>query len=246
MNEKIEKTRNYEHLTFRMMSYIDFEEFKRACLASPEELTAFLSKGEFMEYYNLVDYLNLFNAMLKDRETNVYALFEGKTLVGVGTSSPANRSFGNQLIYWIRNGFHGKGYGLYFMYNLISRAINNGADYAELIIDRENIPSIKVAETLGLTKIKEWERPESGQGERNSGKFAAYYAFDHRLEVEAERLQVEPFILLQDLWFREAIGEIVAPKMITRRNKFGRNRLSQNLRFASDEDEENDKKDKGA
>jgi RimJ/RimL family protein N-acetyltransferase len=240
------KERNYEKLTFRMMSYIDFEEFKRACLASPEELTAFLSKGEFMEYYNVVDYLNLFNAMLKDRETNVYALFEGKTLVGVGTSTPANRSFGLQLLYWVRNGFHGKGYGLFFMYNLISRAINNGADYAELIIDRENIPSIKVAETLGLTKIKEWERPESGQGERNSGKFAAYYAFDHRLEVEAERMQVEPFILLQDLWFREAIGEIEAPKMITRRNKFGRNRLSQNLRFASDEDEEDDKKEKGA
>jgi hypothetical protein len=59
-------------------------------------------------------------------------------------------------------------------------------------------------------------------------------------------LQVEPFILLQDLWFREAIGEIEAPKMITRRNKFGRNRLSENLRFASDEDEEEDKKDKGA
>lgn len=228
------------------MSYIDFDEFKRACLASPDELTAFLSKGEFMKYYNLVDFLNLFNAMLKDRETNVYALFEGKTLVGVGTSTPANRSFGTQLLYWIRNGFHGKGYGLFFMYNLIYRAIGNGAYFAELIIDQENIPSIKVAESLGLTKVKEWNRLESGQGERNSGKFAAYYAYDHRLEVEAERLQVEPFILLQDLWFREAIGEIEAPKMITRRNKFGRNRLSQNLRFASDEDEKDDKTDKGA
>jgi RimJ/RimL family protein N-acetyltransferase len=228
------KVRNYENLTFRMMSYIDFEEFKRACLASPDELTAFLSKGEFMEYYNLVDYLNLFNAMLKDRETNVYALFEGKTLVGVGTSSPANKSFGSQLIYWIRNGFHGKGYGLYLMYNLISRAIYNGADYAELIIDRENIPSIKVAESLGLTKIKEWDRPESGQGERNSGKFVLYFAFDHALEVAAERLGVEPFLLIQDLWLREATGEIEAPKMVIRRNTTGRNRLSQNLRFASD------------
>ena len=230
------KERNYEKLTFRMMSYIDFEEFKRACLASPEELTAFLSKGEFMEYYNLVDYLNLFNAMLKDRETNVYALFEGQTLVGVGTSSPANRSFGSQLIYWIRNGFHGKGYGLYFMYKLISRAINNGADYAELIIDRENIPSIKVAETLGLTKVKEWERPENGQGERNSGKFAMYFAYDHGLEVAAERLGVEPLILIQDLWFREELGQIEAPKMIVRRNVSGRNRLSENLRLVGDED----------
>lgn len=228
------KERNYENLTFRMMSYIDFEEFKRACLASPDELTAFLSKGEFMKYYNLVDYLNLFNAMLKDRETNVYALFEGKTLVGVGTSSPANKPFGSQLIYWIRNGFHGKGYGLFFMYNLIYRAMRNGAYFAELIIDQENIPSIKVAEALGLTKIKEWNRPESGQGKRNSGKFAAYYAFDHALEVAAERLGVEPFLLIQDLWFREANGEIEAPKMVIRRNTSGRNRLSQNLRFASD------------
>ena len=191
-----------------------------------------------------MDFLNIFNAMLKDRDTNVYALFEGKTLVGVGTSTPANRSFGTQLLYWIRNGFHGKGYGLFFMYNLIYRAIGNGAYFAELIIDQENIPSIKVAESLGLTKVKEWNRLESGQGERNSGKFAAYYAFDHRLEVEAERLQVEPFIHLQDLWFREAIGEIEAPKMITRRNVSGSNRLSQTLRFASDEDEE--KKEKGA
>jgi RimJ/RimL family protein N-acetyltransferase len=228
------------------MSYIDFQEFKRACLASPEELTAFLSKGEFMEYYNLVDYLNLFNAMLKDRETNVYGLFEGKTLVGVGTSSPANRSFGTQLIYWIRNGFHGKGYGLYFMYNLICRTISNGSLYAELIIDRENIPSIKVAESLGLTKIKEWDRPASGQGERNSGKFAAYYAFDHRLEVDAEKYQVEPFNILQELWMREALGQLEAPKMTIRRNKFGRTGLPLNLRLASDIDEEDEKKDRGA
>jgi RimJ/RimL family protein N-acetyltransferase len=229
-----------------MMSYIDFQEFKRACLASPEELTAFLSKGEFMEYYNLVDYLNLFNAMLKDRETNVYGLFEGKTLVGVGTSSPANRSFGTQLIYWIRNGFHGKGYGLYFMYNLICRTITNGSLYAELIIDRENIPSIKVAESLGLTKIKEWDRPASGQGERNSGKFAAYYAFDHRLEVDAEKYQVEPFNILQELWMREALGQLETPKMTIRRNKFGRTGLPLNLRLASDIDEEDEKKDRGA
>jgi len=229
-----------------MMSYIDFQEFKRACLASPEELTAFLSKGEFMEYYNLVDYLNLFNAMLKDRETNVYGLFEGKTLVGVGTSSPANRSFGTQLIYWIRNGFHGKGYGLYFMYNLICRTISNGSLYAELIIDRENIPSIKVAESLGLTKIKEWDRPASGQGERNSGKFAAYYAFDHRLEVDAEKYQVEPFNILQELWMREALGQLETPKMTIRRNKFGRTGLPLNLRLASDIDEEDEKKDRGA
>ena len=175
------KERNYENLTFRMISYGDFDEFKRACLASPEELTAFLSKGEFMEYYNLVDYINLFNAILKERNTNAYGLFEGSTLVGFGTTSPSNKSYGQQIVYWIRNGFHGKGFGVFLMHRLICRTIENGNFFAELIIDRENIPSIKVAESLGLTKIKEWERSESGQGKRNSGKFSMYYAFDHHL-----------------------------------------------------------------
>ena len=231
------KQRNYEKLTFRMMSYIDFEEFKRACLASPDELTAFLSKGEFMEHYNVVDYLNLFNAMLKDRETNVYALFEGSTLVGFGTTSPANKSYGQQIVYWIRNGFHGKGYGVFLMHRLICRTIENGNSFAELIIDRENIPSIKVAESLGLTKIKEWERSESGQGKRNSGKFSMYYAFDHRIEVMAEEKKLQPIDLLDYLWFLESIGVAETPKMEIRRSKFGKTRLSQNLRFFSDESE---------
>jgi RimJ/RimL family protein N-acetyltransferase len=231
------KERNYENLTFRMMSYIDFDEFQRACLASPEELTAFLSKGEFMEYYNLVDYINLFNAILKERDTNAYGLFEGSTLVGFGTTSPANKSYGQQIVYWIRKGFHGKGFGVFLLHRLICRTIENGNSFAELIIDQENIPSIKVAESLGLTKIKEWERSESGQGKRNSGKFSMYYAFDHRIEVMAEEKKLEPIDLLDYLWFLESIGVAETPKMEIRRSKFGKTRLSQNLRFFSDESE---------
>ena len=231
------KERNYENLTFRMMSYIDFNEFQRACLASEEELTAFLSFGEFMEYYIFADYWNLFASMLKERDTNVYGLFEGSTLVGFGTTSPANKSFGTQIVYWIRNGFHGKGYGVFLMHKLICRTIENGSSFAELIIDRENIPSIKVVESLGLTKIKDWERTESGQGKRNSGKFSMYYAFDHRIEVMAEEKNLQPINLLEHLWELEALGEIETPKMEIKRSKFGKTRLSQNLRFFSDESE---------
>ena len=123
------------------------------------------------------------------------------------------------------------------MYRLICRTIENGNSFAELIIDRENIPSIKVAESLGLTKIKEWERLEGGQGKRNSGKFSMYYAFDHRIEVMAEEKKLQPIDLLDYLWFLESIGVAETPKMEIRRSKFGKTRLSQNLRFFSDESE---------
>jgi RimJ/RimL family protein N-acetyltransferase len=235
--QKKDINRNYENLTFRMMSYIDFNEFQRACLASDEELTAFLSFGKYMKHYIFADYWNLFTSILKERETNAYGLFEGSTLVGFGTTSPANKSFGQQIVYWIRNGFHGKGYGVFLMYMLICRTIENGSHFAELIIDRENIPSIKVAESLGLTKIYDWERIESGQGERNSGKFSMYYAFDNRIEVIAEEKNLEPINLLEQLWILEALGVIPTPKMEIKRSKFGKTRLSQNLRFFSDESE---------
>jgi RimJ/RimL family protein N-acetyltransferase len=235
--QKKDINRNYENLTFRMMSYIDFDEFQRACLASDEELTAFLSFGKYMKHYIFADYWNLFTSILKERETNAYGLFEGSTLVGFGTTSPANKSFGQQIVYWIRNGFHGKGYGVFLMYMLICRTIENGSHFAELIIDRENIPSIKVAESLGLTKIYDWERIESGQGERNSGKFSMYYAFDNRIEVIAEEKNLEPINLLEQLWILEALGVIPTPKMEIKRSKFGKTRLSQNLRFFSDESE---------
>ena len=231
------KERNYENLTFRMISYGDFDEFKRACLASDEELTTFLSFGEHMKHYIFADYWNLFTSILKERDTNAYGLFDGSTLVGFGTTSPANKSYGQQIVYWIRNGFHGKGYGVFLMHRLICRTIENGNSFAELIIDRENIPSIKVAESLGLTKIKEWERSESGQGKCNSGKFSMYYAFDHRIEVMAEEKKLQPIDLLDYLWFLESIGVAETPKMEIRRSKFGKTRLSQNLRFFSDESE---------
>jgi len=216
------------------MSYIDFGEFKRACLASPAELTEFLSMGEFMESYIFSDYWNLFNALLKDKESNVYGLFDGSILVGVGSTFPTTRTFGRQIIYWIRNGYHGKGLGLLFMDALINRTITeNGFTFAELVIDRENIPSIKVAESLGLTLIDEWDNIGSGQGKLNSGKFAVYCAFDHELEVLAEESKCEPFEILQQMWWLEAIGEIEAPKTIIRYGTPGGNRIVQTLRFSS-------------
>ena len=94
-----------------------------------------------------------------------------------------------------------------------------------------------MVESLGLTKIKDWERSESGQGKRNSGKFSMYYAFDHQIEVMAEEKNLQPINLLEHLWELEALGEIETPKMEIRRSKFGKTRLSQNLRFFSDESE---------
>jgi len=64
-----------------------------------------------------------------------------------------------------------------------------------------------------------------------------YFAFDHRIEVMAEEKKLQPIDLLEHLWMLEAIGVAETPKMEIRRSKFGKTRLSQNLRFLGVESE---------
>ena len=223
---------NFENFSVRPMSFLDADEFKRACLASPKELTDFLSVGESMQNFIFSDYWNLLFNSLKDPETNSYGLFEGKKLIGFCTSYPSNKPLGRQLVYWIRNGFHGRGLGRYFVENLINRITNiNGFEFIQLIIDRDNLSSIKVAESLNLFRFEEWEGFESGQGKLNSGKFCSYYAFSDDTKAAAAQIGIHPILVLQQLWYLMAAGVIQVPEIEARSMDPSRNRIVQTLRF---------------
>jgi hypothetical protein len=100
-----------------------------------------------------------------------------------------------------------------------------------MVIDHANEPSKKVAEKLGLSKIREWENVESGQGYGNSGRFLLYCAFSDQIKELAMNYDLQPQEVLEQLWTLEALGIVESPKMIERPSQFGRNRISQNLRF---------------
>lgn len=220
-----------EDLVFRMMAYSDFQEFQAACLDSREELTEYLDLGKYMEFFIFTDYWSFFCKMLKEPDTNVYGLFEGKKLLGSAIAMPANRHFGAHLIGWIRHGYHRRGLASFYLEKLIDRCFQNGHLFVEMVIDQENDPSKRVAEKLGLSKIREWENAESGQGFGNSGRFVLYYAFSDRIKKLAMNYDLQPQEILDQLWTLEALGLVESPKMIQKPSQFGRNRISQNLRF---------------
>jgi RimJ/RimL family protein N-acetyltransferase len=195
------ETYDYKKLNFRMISWLDYKQFEDACKTSQKELTEFLSIGEFMSQYISMDYWNLFGALLKSQEMDMYGLYGENKLLGVASISKSSRHFGCQIVYWIRNGFHGMGLGRYFMFRLLTEALGRkNFLFAELIIDDENIASIKVAEQLGLELVHEWEGEKSGQGTKNSGKFRMYYAFENIFRLEAEKNDLTPIELLAFFW----------------------------------------------
>jgi RimJ/RimL family protein N-acetyltransferase len=220
-----------KNLNFRMLAYSDYEAFKEACLVSREELSTFLDLGQYMEYFNFSDYWALFVHLLKEPETNAYGLFDGKTLLGSALVGPASRSFGAQVVGWIRHGHHGRGLATIYLEKIIERCFANGHHFVELVIDQDNSPSNRVAQKLGLTRISEWENFESGQGLANSGKFTLYYAFRNDIENLAQKLSLEPYQLIQQLWILEHLNLVRTPEFALRRQVHGHNRLSQTMRF---------------
>jgi len=183
------------------VSWTDFKKFESACRDSKKELTEFLSMGEYMSQYISMDYWNLFGALLKSKELDLYGLYHETKLLGVASMYHSSRPFGCQLVYWIRGGYHGKGLGKYFLFQLLTVALGRkNFLFAELIIDEENKASVSVAEALQLDLIHRWERPQSGQGIMNSGKFRLYFAFENIFRCEAEQANVLPIELLDFFW----------------------------------------------
>jgi hypothetical protein len=124
------------------------------------------------------------------------------------------------------------GLGKLFMYNLLRDSLGRkGFKFAELIIDTDNIPSVKIAESLGLYRIDEWEDFEHGQGSRRSGRYRLYMAIDHLIELEAQAAGVEPIDVLRKMWVEEHLGLIQTFPMEAPKWSLDPNRLRGTLRF---------------
>lgn len=219
------------NLKFRMLAYSDYESFKEACLVSRDELTTFLDFGKYMEYFDFSDYWSLFTQLLKEPETNSYGLFDGSKLLGLALVGPSSKSFGAQVVGWMRHGYHGRGLATTYLEKVIERCFFNGHHFVELVIDQKNAPSNRVAEKLGLTKISDWENFESGQGSANSGRFTLYYAFRSDIKALAHKFSLEPYQLIQQLWVLEDLGLVKTPEFALRMPVNGHTRVSQTIRF---------------
>ena len=189
-----------------MLGWDDLTKLEKAFRDSQSELTQYLSLGEGMSHYLSLDYWNLINALLKDKTFDLYGLFDGDQLIGSASFHKHPFELGTQITYWIRGGYHGKGLGKFFLYLLLSEALGRkNLLFVDLIIDLENKASLTVVDQLCLDRVDEWEGFESGQGEKNSGKFAKYQVYENIFQCHAKEKGLTPAELLDEfylLWLR--------------------------------------------
>ena len=217
-----------------MLGWDDLTKLEKAFRDSQSELTQYLSLGEGMSHYLSLDYWNLINALLKDKTFDLYGLFDGDQLIGSASFHKHPFELGTQITYWIRGGYHGKGLGKFFLYLLLSEALGRkNLLFVDLIIDLENKTSLTVVDQLCLDRVAEWERFESGQGEKNSGKFAKYQVYENIFQCHAREKGLTPAELLDEfylLWLRgiDARQFLPYPKF----QNFKRRTLKETLKLA--------------
>jgi len=197
---------DYSKIYLRMLGWDDLVRFEKACMDSEKELTEYLSMGIGMDQYLSMDYWNLLDALLKDKTLDLYGLFDGELLIGAASFHKLPFVLGTQITYWIRGGYHGKGLGKLFLFLLLTEALGRkNLLFVDLIIDLENKASLSIAEDLRLDRISEWEGSESGQGSKNSGKFAKYQVYENIFQCHAKDRGITPAELLDEyylLWLR--------------------------------------------
>jgi len=202
----MESRYDYSKVYIRMLGWDDLIKFEKACRDSQKELTEYLSLGEGMSQYLSMDYWSLLNALLEDKTLDLYGLFDGDQLIGSASFHKYPFELGTQITYWIRGGYHGKGLGKLFLFLLLTEALGHkNLLFVDLIIDLENKASLSIAEDLCLDRVAEWERFESGQGDKNSGKFAKYQVYENIFQCHAKDRGMTPAELLEEfylLWLR--------------------------------------------
>ena len=202
----MEQRYDYSKIYIRMLGWDDLLKFETACRDSEKELTEYLSLGEGMSQYLSVDYWNLLNALLTDQTFDLYGFFDGDQFIGSASFHKLPFVLGTQITYWIRGGYHGKGLGKLFLFLLLTEALGRkNLLFVDLIIDLENKASLSIAEDLRLYRISEWEGSESGQGSKNSGKFAKYQVYENIFQCHAKDRGMTPAELLDEyylLWLK--------------------------------------------
>lgn len=187
---------NLGRLRLRMLSYLDFNEFKNACLETQQSMEAFLEMGIIIKDLWSLDYWQLFSGLMGNKELDNFGLFEGRVLLSHGMVTKSFFSpFGVQVIGWTRAGYQNQHVGLSGLIKLTQRKLGQGFRFVELIIDKENLASRKVAERAGYKLVA--EIPALGQGRRQSGSYCLYMTFTNQLKLVSSLYNRDPLDLLE-------------------------------------------------
>lgn len=180
----------------RLMKPNDFPSYLDAYKESYESISSYMSVSSINSLNVTSSLQREFMSNLRSRESDVFGLFDGKRLLGVGQFFPLFYSGnGCQIILWVRKHEKNKKIGTFFLRRLTMYAFYpKNFRFAEVVIDEGNYASRAIAEKVGYELIEKTETET--QGYMGTGVYCRYMIFDGEIEALAENYHRQPVDLI--------------------------------------------------
>ena len=205
-----EEIDRFNKLEFRLLTAKDFPSYIEAFKESHDHISTYMNINE-PTHPSFKVLQDEYMSDLRNRNFDMYGLFEGKRLIGVGTYFYLEYSpNGCQIIIWIRKSEHGKKYGTMFLRRLTLFALyDKYFRFVELVIDETNLRSQNMAKNVGYEFMEKIET--NTQGTLGSGVYYRFILFDGELESLAENYHRQPIDLIDhpayDRYYRKLIHD---------------------------------------
>jgi hypothetical protein len=199
---------NIGQLKLRPLNAFDWKEFRAAFFESENSIQTFLNLGIAPPKQNAVDYMNDFMRMLREPDVQHFGVFHGYKMLAYACYCPASSADGIQIVYWVRQEYLHQNIGTWTIGNMTSRSwIQEDFHYSQLIIDKENYSSRRVAKKLNYFPIASIESSNQ-QGNRQSGTYIAYLHLNPKLNMKSAVLGTRPIDLIGHLGFIEGLEHL--------------------------------------
>ena len=177
---------NFKEFELRLLTPLDALEFAKAQNESFRSLSNYFDPVYFSKPHSFIEIFNDLMVTIRSREVDIYGLYDGKRLLGVGLYHYISYSdYGCQVVIWMRSAEEGKKIGAYLLKKLTLYAFfEKKFRFVELLIDEANMASRNIAAKVGYEHIETFTGYTSGK--LASGKYCRYLCFDGEIEALAE------------------------------------------------------------
>jgi len=173
-------------LKLRPLTNFDFREFKASVLESKESISTFLDMGLELPNLYVVDFMNYYSSMIRDKDFMHFGVFHGYKMLAYACFCKASKPDGIQIVYWVRESFLEQNIGTWTIGNMTSKAwVEMDYHFVELIIDKGNYASRKIAKKMGFEPVCEGSN-FNGQGVSRTDAKLVYFFINPSLRLKAK------------------------------------------------------------
>jgi RimJ/RimL family protein N-acetyltransferase len=200
---------NFRDFELKLITPLDALEYAKAQNESTQQLSKYFDQDYFSRSHSFIEIFNDLMATIRNQELDIYGLYDGQRLLGVGLYHYISYSDnGCQIVAWMRKSEEGKKIGTYLLKKLTLYAFfEKKFRFTEVLIDESNMASRKVATKVGYEHIETFTGNTSGK--LASGKYCRYICFDGEIDALAGEYQMRKIDLIDHPAYERTFRNLV-------------------------------------